>query len=502
MPVAASYFDPRNDEPTLWLDDTIFADRKALLDQLSQAIATCAPPQVFGVHGDWGSGKTSFLHRLFAQLTGECPQNREFDDWLKKQNPKPTGFTNVTGIWFEAWRYQHETAPVVALLHELRAQLERKKSFLAKLITELDATADKSMEAALLALEDLTAKLSFKLGPVSFEVGGKGPRSNAVFDKWERENLSAQLPSHHIRGHLESVLDALLPGKQLTDQRGTHPLRLVIFIDDLDRCQPDCAFRLLEAVKIYLNLRNCVFVLGLNQREIQRAIAQALPKGGSETSESDTVLIRAHEYIEKLCGNIVRLPLLTAAQQRALLAEWLDGVKPANIITALLDLLDESKGGHAFLPANPRRIKAFANSVRRLLHRRREPKTATSAENEARALAITASLYNFHPELYARLEKDTASFIEKLRDFCIRDFDHPGKEHDDRHPPDGDPSFRYPIFRELRRPWSIIKDAKAGTFQAASLHADAHSLDVLHCQRLIAESTDARAPLLEHYLGK
>ena len=51
-------FRPQNDEPTL-------ADRLgryAVVKRIGDAIATCDPPLVLGIHGDWGAGKTSFLH--------------------------------------------------------------------------------------------------------------------------------------------------------------------------------------------------------------------------------------------------------------------------------------------------------------------------------------------------------------------------------------------------------------------------------------------------------
>ena len=59
-----------NDEPTL-LDAL---DRETLIREVGEAVATCGPPQVFGVHGDWGLGKTSFLHQVQWYLTGDCPQ--------------------------------------------------------------------------------------------------------------------------------------------------------------------------------------------------------------------------------------------------------------------------------------------------------------------------------------------------------------------------------------------------------------------------------------------
>lgn len=59
-----------NDEPTL--NDEL--GRAELVRRVSNAVARCSPPQVFGVHGDWGTDKTSFLHQLHWDLVGECPQ--------------------------------------------------------------------------------------------------------------------------------------------------------------------------------------------------------------------------------------------------------------------------------------------------------------------------------------------------------------------------------------------------------------------------------------------
>ena len=59
-----------NDEPCLV--DRL--DRGSLVHEVGEAVASCTPPQVFGIHGDWGLGKTSFLHQLHFYLAGECPQ--------------------------------------------------------------------------------------------------------------------------------------------------------------------------------------------------------------------------------------------------------------------------------------------------------------------------------------------------------------------------------------------------------------------------------------------
>lgn len=507
-PLVAPFFDPIDDEPQLRLNSEVFPDRRALLFQLSDAIAKCTPPQVFGIHGDWGTGKTSFLHQLQYRLTGECPQNR---GCAKFETDEPLqGADNVTAIWFEAWRYQHESAPIIALLHELRAQLMKKRFFLQRMVDDLGNEMEVTVNAALLALEDLTAKLSLKLGPLRMQVGGKGPRLREAQQQWEGDNLAAKLPSHHIREHLEKILGDLLPKEVTTSKAGG---RLVIFIDDLDRCEPEAAFRLLESIKIYLNLKNCVFVLGLNQREIERAIASVLPKDQPGKEGEDAVRSRAHEYIEKLCGNIVRLPLLSPAQQRHLLAEWFsdttaEKAQAEKVIAEIARLVE----ARPFLPANPRRIKGFANFIKRILLR--NPGLSEAPEQDARALAIIASLYVFHPDLYAALERNPGDFWRELQRYCKEGFDSPRQERKKAE------LHSVSMLSSFRRPWSVVErgllsdlvigrsrketdEEKSATPRGPAaeernpskvtlaftpLFADATALNVLHCQALIAES--------------
>jgi len=41
--------------------------------------------------------------------------------------------------------------------------------------------------------------------------------------------------------------------------------RMVIFIDDLDRCLPEVALQVLEALKLYFNIDGVAFVLGIDR---------------------------------------------------------------------------------------------------------------------------------------------------------------------------------------------------------------------------------------------
>ena len=246
-----------NDEPTLF--DALH--RGALIQEVGEAIAHCTPPQVFGVHGDWGLGKTSFLHQVQFFLTGDCPQQSEKVTKEARKNADRIGMGEygkaIRVVWFDAWRYQNENAPVVALLQEMRAQL----SFPNRAIRSVSRVSEIAMRSALFSMEEVTRKIGFQYS-----------KYRQVNREWEAENLATALPSYTLREHLRDAIKKLLPRHRC----GNLPPRLAVFIDDVDRCDPEAAYRLLEGLKIYLTLDNCVFVLGMNQEVVEMAISNRM----------------------------------------------------------------------------------------------------------------------------------------------------------------------------------------------------------------------------------
>ena len=231
----------------------------------------------------------------FSGISGDYPQQPEaVTEEIKSQAPDAEHNKQaqncgkyqavVQAVWFDAWRYQNEDAPIVALLHEMRTQL----SWGSRVVNAVDRTAKVAVRGALLSMEELTKKIGFQYS--KFEQARRD---------WETENLAATLPSHTLREHLRAAVDQLLP----EEIPGSPPSRLVVFVDDVDRCEPEAAYRLLEGLKIYLTLDNSVFVLGMNQKAMEEAIAQRM-----KTESGDNPTIRAAAYMEKLCQNVWRLP--------------------------------------------------------------------------------------------------------------------------------------------------------------------------------------------------
>lgn len=48
--------------------------------------------------------------------------------------------------------------------------------------------------------------------------------------------------------------------------------RVIVFIDDLDRCMAANALEILESMKLFFDMEGFVFVVGLDQAVIERAV--------------------------------------------------------------------------------------------------------------------------------------------------------------------------------------------------------------------------------------
>jgi len=370
-----------NDEPTL-IDSL---DRGTLIEEVGKAVATCTPPQVFGVHGDWGLGKTSFLHQVQWHLTGSCPPR--FDAAAPEQSellpPKGKYSRTIRTIWFDAWRYQHEAVPVIALLQEMRAQL-----------SDSPRKAQVVIRGALLSIEDVTKKIGFQYS--KFQQASR---------EWKTENLDVPLPSNTIRLHLREAIDLLIRDDQAVDAPSP---RLAVFIDDIDRCEPAAAFRLLEGLKIYLTLENCVFVLGMNQKVIEKAIGNQIPN-------EDSPKERAAAYMDKLCQNVWRLPAVRRPD--LFLQEMLaDTVKYKTTRSRIIEGIKDLR----CLPPNPRRLKGLANLIGRMSVRLPSQRSADkgSAIRQMQLLMVVAYTYQFHHDLYVRWEADHTLY-DRIYDWCL-----------------------------------------------------------------------------------
>jgi hypothetical protein len=191
--------------------------------------------------------------------------------------------------------------------------------------------------------------------------------------------------------------------------------RLVILIDDLDRCQPEAAYKLLEGIKIYLNLPNCIFVLAMDQRQLERAVAQCLPGHSNGAPYTAAALQQGREYLEKIFQDVWHLPLIPFDKHCEFMSKCLAGqCSPEDqpTIDGVLLILKEK----SYLPANARKLKAYANTLRRFVEHCHAPQD-WPPEKHQKMLIICSCMYHFHPEIYRRLEA-SPGFYNEVREWA------------------------------------------------------------------------------------
>ena len=369
---------------------------KSVIDKANQ-LMNCNPPQVFGIHGDWGAGKTSYLHQLRYFLDGSVVDGIAEP---KTENLQKSVYREkVITVWFDAWRFQHEKAPIIALLHEIRRQYESWD----KIINDGKKLTDVTVRTVLNSFSDVAKLLSFEAIPV------KSQDIQKIGEQWERDHLENKLGVDTIQEFLEKAIDTLLKSSC-----GKTNKRLVIIIDDLDRCCPTSAYRLLEGLKVYLSLKNCVFVIGMNQQIVVEAISEKLSEGRSLENISHRIAapsIRAEAYLEKMCSSIERISPPKNCDD--LLINWIISAEFRQDLT--LAMTDGSNHIRC-LPPNPRRLKALANILNKW-ERTLSPideGTQNDKTIRAQALLILAYVYQFHGELFQRW-CFTPSFYTQLK---------------------------------------------------------------------------------------
>lgn len=184
---------------------------------------------VIGLNADWGVGKTTFL--------------RMWEQSLKNQ-----GFTT---LFFNAWKSDYHDDPLIALMGEFKKKFQKSSnigSFIssgAKLVNRYGFWAFKSI---------IRHKFGLNIDEVVDEAAEM--ISNAINEYQEREDTLDDF---------KKELSELVASPE-------NEKSVVVIIDELDRCNPHFAVRLLERIKHLFEVPNIIFVLGLNINQLQYAV--------------------------------------------------------------------------------------------------------------------------------------------------------------------------------------------------------------------------------------
>jgi hypothetical protein len=225
------------------------ASRNADIVAFMEMLDATDGPYTYFVDAPWGEGKTFFIRsvELVMRATNvllECEIEPEDERISAVTNEVDKLETTFLPLYFNAWENDDYGDPIGAIFATLAAQLGQE--FLTK-TPKLDKGITSVVDLAIEAFSPIKASVS---GIADVMKG-----TDLIECYRSRSDLRSRINDMASKANLE-VAD-----------------KLVIFIDELDRCRPDYAVRLLEQTKSMFQSENVVVVLSADSVQLANAMA-------------------------------------------------------------------------------------------------------------------------------------------------------------------------------------------------------------------------------------
>ena len=235
-----------DDDP--FLKDAL--DRRELEPPLSQFVRSVDGPMVLAIDGGWGIGKTTFLRM-----------------WMRKLQT-----AGHACLYLNAWQSDFSEDPLAALIGELselvstfKTSGERQTALQERLET-VKKVGGKIIKKALPALVRMGTAGLLNVGDL---VEKEGPDLAAAIvedqiDEYEKKK-------EQIGAFRKSLVDFISEFRNTADssQAGT---KVILIVDELDRCRPTYAVELLERVKHLFDVPGMIFVLGVDRGQLCHSV--------------------------------------------------------------------------------------------------------------------------------------------------------------------------------------------------------------------------------------
>lgn len=252
-------------------------------------------PCTIGIFGDWGSGKSSLLKMV--------------EDKIKTED-------GILVVRFNGWLFEGyddaKTALASSIIEQTiskRTLTEKAKKVASKLFKQIDwlrtgkyvaahgiaylttgGIGNALIEAHRLATKPKEGETSD--GNIDYETLVTSLSSTSEQD-------SVQLGAKDFHANFSALL------------KETDVKKLVVLIDDLDRCNADTVISILEAIKLFLFAQRSAFIIAADERLIKYAVRKRFPELPGDNAEV------GRDYLEKLIQFPVRIPQMSEHEMEA-----------------------------------------------------------------------------------------------------------------------------------------------------------------------------------------
>jgi hypothetical protein len=377
--LALPAFSPRtqifNDTPTE-VDTFGFMPFVRTLSNIILAETTQTPLTIC-IDGEWGVGKTSIMQMIAKQAS----------------------LVGLPSVWLNAWSLEDTSNLISSVSGDIQREAERWE--------ELEWRWYKPWKRLIVSLARTFLRMSGTGGSLLAELadirGDTSERAKEVASVVTAQRSFQEL----VEVLLRAVEDAPAPNDPEAHGPTVRP-RLIVFIDDIDRALPDQIVTTLKTLRLVLDNKHCVFILGMDFELVARSLANfysgragqvVTPEefnlqkdftfpGKTEYATNSVSVDFGRCYLEKLIQLHVKVPGLT----RERVEEYLQGL---SLAPEVIEIVRWSPDQEAL---NPRRLKRYINWLSITLQLIKDSKLPTHVSNLT-ALRILAFRRGY-PELY------------------------------------------------------------------------------------------------------
>ncbi len=277
-------------------------DAKGYIKGLEEFIKKCPAPLSIALQGEWGTGKTSFIKII--------------------QNDIET--KDIVTVYFNTWQYSQfnmSGSLYISFINGILQQISKKSG---------------GQSSKLSNIPKMLGKLAFSIGKQKLE-DISGLNLDEISEKiMQTEYGKAELVERFKKDFSDGIKEVIPENS-----------KIVIFVDDLDRLNPEVAVELLEVIKLFMDVERCVFVLAVDYEVVVSGVRKKY--GNSMTDE------KCRSFFDK----IIQVPFTMPVSQY-------------NIHNMFIETFEESLEKEYLEPAcslfsgtigaNPRTFKRYANS--------------------------------------------------------------------------------------------------------------------------------------------
>lgn len=249
-------------------------------------------PISIGVFGNWGSGKSSLMLLLQQSL----------QEWEESQQNE---HSIILQVYFNSWQFESYDSTKLTMIESILEALDKDIN-----------TRKNVFERA----DDLLARINFLKVGIFILKKAYDNLTPGWLKKWlpQKDDIDKITGKDKYNNLLEDVTKGntskfIATFRELFEDlvEDMRYKAVIVYVDDLDRCDPKRIIGCLEAVKLFVNVKRTAFVIGADERIIEYAISQHYPI----QMKKEDISSPFSDYLEKLIQLPYKLPRLSDNEQ-------------------------------------------------------------------------------------------------------------------------------------------------------------------------------------------